>query len=160
MENNAILIKLEDIQKELRPFEKEGLDVSSLKIFIRNFREFLKLNSQSDLFQQEISFEEKLSIIKSFLEDKKVFPTIKEVITFANERLRLDFRDQKESREVTISRIIGRISSKPELKDKLKEAVLSIRNEMVHSNTKNKKSSKQIITTELFSKWADIIKKI
>ena len=159
MENNILLSKLEDAQKELRPFEKQGLDTSSLKIFIKNFKDFLKLNSQSDLFQQELSFDEKLSIIKSFLEDKKAFPKIENVITFANERLGIDFKNQKKSRATTISLIIGRIGSKPELKDKLKEAVLSIRNEMVH-NTKSKKSSKQIITTESFSKWADIIKNI
>ncbi|MDR0506112.1 MAG: hypothetical protein LBH32_04760 [Dysgonamonadaceae bacterium] len=160
MENNVILSKLEDIQKELRPFEKQGLDTSSLKIFVKNFKEFLKLNNQSSLFQQELKFEDKLSIIKSFLEDKKAFPKIENVIVFANERLGIEFKNQKKSRETTISLIISRISSKPELKDKLKEAVLSIRNEMVHSNTKNKKSSKQIITTESFSKWADIIKNI
>ena len=157
--NNIILSKLEDIQKELRPFEKQGLDTSSLKIFIKNFKEFLKLNSQSDLFQQELSFDERLSIIKSFLEDKKAFPKIENVITFANEQLGIDFKNQKKSREATILLIISRITSKPELKDKLKEAVLSIRNEMVH-NTKSKKSNKQIITTESFSKWADIIKNI
>ena len=156
---NSILTKLENIQKEISIYEKKGLDSSSLKIFIKNFKEFLKLNNQSDLFQQESSLEKKLSIIKSFLEDKKAFPKIEDVITFANERLGIDFKSQKKSRETTISLIIGRISSKPELKDKLKEAVLSIRNEMVH-NTKSKKSSKQIITTESFSKWADIIKNI
>jgi hypothetical protein len=100
-----------------------------------------------------------LEIIKSFLEDKKAFPTITEVIQFANDRLQLDFKDQKESREITISRIIGRIKTKPELKDKLKEAVLSIRNEMVHTSHSTK-SKKQIISAEIFSKWADIIKNI
>jgi hypothetical protein len=158
METNVILSKLEDIQKELRPFEKQGLDTSSLKIFVKNFKEFLKLNNQPNLFQQELSFEEKLSVIKSFLEDKKAFPKIENVINFANERLGIDFKNQKKSREMTITLIINRISSKPELKDKLKEAVLSIHNEMVH--TKSKKSSKQIISTESFSKWADIIKNI
>ncbi|MEO8759933.1 MAG: hypothetical protein ABI388_02630 [Bacteroidia bacterium] len=156
---NYTLKKLEEVLKELSPFEKRGLDTSSLKIFIKNFKEFLKLNEQPTLFKAELSFEEKLSIIKSFLEDKKVFPTIKEVIDFANERLNLDFKDQKESREITISRIIGRISSKPELKETLKIAVLSIRNEMFHSTQKSK-SKKQIITVETFSKWADIIKNI
>jgi Cu2+-containing amine oxidase len=159
MENNVILSKLEDIQKELRPFEKQGLDTSSLKIFVKNCKEFLKLNNQSDLFQQELSFEEKLSIIKSFLEDTKAFPKIENVINFANERLEIDFKNQKKSRETTITLIINQISSKPELKDKLKEAVLSINNEMIH-NTKSKKSSKQIITTESFGKWTDIIRNI
>lgn len=156
---NKTLIKLEEALKELSIYEKRGLDTSSLKIFIRNFKEFLKVNKQQILFKIELSFEEKLSIIKTFLEDKKAFPTIKDVIDFANDRLNLEFRDQKESREVTISRIIGRINSKPELKETLKKAVISIRNEMIHT-PQTKKSKKEIITTETFSKWADIIKNI
>jgi len=151
--------QLEDILKQISPYEKKGLDTSSLKIFIRNLKEFIKLNEQPNLFTIELTFEDKLQVIKSFLEDKKAFPTIKDVINFANYRLNLDFRDQKASRDVTISRIIGRINSKPELKETLKNAVLSIRNEMVH-NAHARKSKKQIITAETFSKWADIIKNI
>ncbi|MDD3773588.1 MAG: hypothetical protein PHC38_13170 [Weeksellaceae bacterium] len=158
MENNT-LNKLEEALKELNIYEKKGLDTSSLKIFIKNLKEFLKVNEQPTLFKGELSFEEKLSIIKTFLEDKKAFPTIKDVIDFANGRLNLEFKDQKESRDITISRIIGRINSKPELKETLKKAVISIHNEMVHT-PQTKKSKKQIITTETFSKWADIIKNI
>ncbi len=159
MENSTLKI-LEDSLKELSHFEKKGLDTSSLKIFIKNFKEFLKLNTQPNLFgEEELTFENKLEIIKSFLEDKKAFPTINEVIYFANNRLQLDFKDQKESRKTTIDRIISRIKSKPELKDQLKMAVLSIRNEMVHKS-RSSKSKRQIISAETFSKWADIIKNI
>jgi len=158
MENSAIK-KLEEVLKELSTYEKKGLDTSSLKIFIKNLKEFIKLNAPTNLLSEELTFDNKLEIIKSFLEDKKAFPTINEVIQFANDRLQLDFKDQKESREVTISRIISRIKSKPELKDKLKTAVLSIRNEMVHSS-RSTKSKKQIISAATFSKWADIIKNI
>lgn len=158
MENNT-LNKLEDIIKELNPLEKKGLDTSSLKIFIRNFKEFLKLNEQSISFIEEPTFEEKLAVIKSFLEDRKAFPTIKDVIYFANDKLNLEFKDQKEARDLTITRIIGRIRTKPELKEVLKKAVLSIRNEMSH-NTKSVKTKKQVVTAETFSKWADIIKNI
>lgn len=157
--DNQILFKLEEALKELNIYQKKGLDTSSLKIFIQNFKEFLKINEQPTIFKNELTFEEKLSIIKTFLEDKKAFPTIKDVIDFANQRLDLEFKDQKESRNVTISRIILRINSKPELKETLKKAVISIRNEMVQT-PQTKKSKKQIITTETFSKWADIIKKI
>lgn len=159
MENN-ILKKLDEIQRELSSYEKKGLDTSSLKIFIKNFKEFVKLNAPTNLLPtEELTFEKKLEIIKSFLEDKKAFRTITEVIQFANDRLQLDFKDQKESRETTISRIISRIKTKPELKDKLKLAVLSIRNEIVHTSPSTK-SKKQIISAETFSKWADIIKNI
>ena len=158
MENNT-LKKLEDILKELSSYERKGLDTSSLKIFIKNFKEFIKINTQPNLFSEELTFDNKLELIKSFLEDKKAFPTIIEVIQFANSRLQLDFKNQKESREVTISRIIGRIKTKPELKEKLKEAVFTIRNEMVHTS-RSTKSKKKIISAETFSKWADIIKNI
>lgn len=157
MENN-ILNRLEDILKELSPYQKKGLDTSSLKIFIKNFRDFLKFNEDS-FIKTEVSFDEKLKIIKTFLEDKKAFPTIKDVITFSNDRLNLEFRDQKESREITINRIISRIISRPELKELLKRAVLSIRNEMVH-NIQSKKTKKQLINIETFNMWAEIIKNI
>jgi hypothetical protein len=157
--DNSALKKLEQILKELGPFEKKGLDTSSLKIFIRNFKEFIKINSQTSLFSDELNLNDKLNIIKSFLEDRKAFPTINDVIHFANDRLDLEFKDQKESRATTINRIISRINSKPELKEKLKFAVLDIRNEMVHSGFSSK-SKKEIITAEIFSKWAEIIKNI
>lgn len=156
---NKTLKKLEEVLKELSTYEKKGLDTSSLKIFIKNYKEFIKINDQSLFYHEDLTFENKLEIIKSFLEDKKVFPRINDVIQFANDRLHLDFKDQKESREVTISRIIGRIRSKPELKESLKIAVLSIRNEMVRT-IPSSKSKKEIISAETFSKWADIIQNI
>ena len=100
-----------------------------------------------------------MEIIQSFLEDKEVFKKISDVIQFANDRLHLDFKSQKESRAVTIKRIIGRIRSKPELTKVLKTAVLSIRNEMVHTVPLSK-SNKEIISADTFGKWADIIQKI
>ena len=158
MENNT-LEKLEDVLAELSSYEKKGLDTSSLKIFIKNFKEFVKLNDANIFNDEETTFENKLEIIQSFLEDKKIFSRISDVIKFANDGLHLDFKDQKESREVTIKRIIGRIRRKPELKEILKTAVLSIRNEMAHTIPSGK-SKKEIISAETFSKWADIIKNI
>jgi hypothetical protein len=159
MTGGSILKKLEDSLKELSFYEKKGLDTSELKIFIRNFKDFLRLTEQPTLFDKELSFEKKLEIIQSFLEDTIAFPTIKEVIEFANEKLGLEFKDQKASREVTISRIISRISSKPELKETLKSAVISIRNEIVHKS-RNSRSKKEVINAETFIKWAEIIKNI
>ncbi|MCD4780451.1 MAG: hypothetical protein K8S27_07890 [Candidatus Omnitrophica bacterium] len=158
MENNT-LNKLEGVLMELSSYEKKGLDTSSLKIFIKNYKEFIKLNDKNIFNYEESTFENKLEIIQSFLEDKKIFPRISDVIQFTNDRLHLDFKDQKKSREVTIKRIIGRIRSKPELKEILKTAVLSIRNEMVHT-IPSSKSKKEIISAETFSKWADIIQNI
>lgn len=107
---------------------------------------------------EELTFDKKLEIIQDFLEDKKAFPTIKNVIEFANEKLNLDFKDQKEARDVTISRIISRIRTKPDLKDKLKSAVISIRNEKVHSS--KPRTKKEVVSAETFSRWAEIIKNI
>lgn len=151
--------KLEEILRELSPYEKKGLDTSSLKLFIKSLKVFVKVLNQPDLFYEEISIDEKLVIIKKFLHDKKAFPTINDVIIFANERLGLDFRNQKASRDITIERIIGRIKTKPDLKDVLKEAVLSIRNEYVHRRA-NTRTKSDIITAETFIKWAEIIKEI
>ena len=47
----------------------------------------------------------------------------------------------------------------PTLKEKLKLAVLSMRNEKMH-NISSSKSKKEIITAETFDKWAEIIRKI
>jgi len=157
--DNRIIKDLEKIQKEISIYERKGLDTSSLKIFIKNFKEFIKINE--DIFEEPkaLTLDEKLAIIENFLEDKKAFPTIGSVIAFANSELELGFKDQKESRKITTNRIIGRIKSKPELKEKLKTAVLKIRNEKVYS-TKSTGSKKEIISAETFSKWADIIKNI
>lgn len=158
---NTTLKKLEEILKEISFYEKKGFDASPLKIFVKNFKEYLKITGQDQisLFQSDqLTFDKKLEIIQEFLEDQKVFPTIKEVIDFANAKLNLDFRDQKASREITISRIISRIRTKPELKDVLKLAVISIRNEQVHSA--KPKSKREVINAETFIKWAEIIKNI
>lgn len=154
--NIDILNNLEIILKELSPLEKKGLDTSSLKIFIKNYRNFVKINESS---VESLSDEAKFDLVKKFLEDKKVFPAIKDVISFANDKLGLEFKDQKVSRDVTISRIINRMKNNPQLKDKLKLSVLSMRNEKMH-NMSSSRSKKEIISAETFDKWAEIIRKI
>lgn len=154
--NIDILNRLEIILKELSPLEKKGLDTSSLKIFMKNYKNFIKINESS---VELLSDEEKFDLVKRFLEDKKIFPRIRDVIFFANDKLGLEFKDQKESREITISRIINRMRNNPQLKDKLKLSVLSMRNEKMH-NIASSKSKKEIITAETFDKWAEIIRKI
>lgn len=158
--DNNIIRKLEEALKEISFYEKKGFDASSLKVFIKNFKEYLRVTGQTELpfSDEELTFDKKLEIIQDFLEDKKAFPTIKNVIEFANEKLNLDFKDQKEARDVTISRIISRIRTKPDLKDKLKSAVISIRNEKVHSS--KPRTKKEVVSAETFSRWAEIIKNI
>jgi hypothetical protein len=150
---------LEQMMKNLSSYEKKGLDTSSLRLFIKNLKTFQKLQKfEQSRVSQNLSFEEKLEIIKSFLEDKKAFPRIKDVIDFANEKLSLGFLDQKEARALTIKRIIGRIHETPDLKEKVKYAVLEIRNQNTH--TTKKKSKKDIESAESFSKWAEILRNL
>lgn len=150
---------LEAMMKELSNFEKKGLDTSSLRLFIKNLKTFQKLQKyEQNRIEQNLNFEEKLELIKSFLEDKKAFPRIIDVINFANEKLSLGFLDQKEARNITIRRIIGRVQETPELKERMKYAVLEIRNQNNHSP--RKRTKKDIEIAESFSKWAEILRNI
>ena len=154
------LNKAEELLKNVSDFEKKGLDTSSLKIFVKSLRTFQKIqDAQTKNIEKNLSFEEKLDIIKSFLEDKKVFPRIADVISFANTELALGFKDQKESREVTIKRILGRINQTPEIKEKIKQAVTTIRNNQAR-NKKLYSSPKDLKKVENFSKWAEILIKL
>lgn len=157
---NKYIDDIELIIKELSFYEKKGLDTSSLKLFLKNLKNFNKIQSfDLDNSSSNISFNEKLEIIKSFLEDKKAFPRISDVIEFANNKLDLGFKDQKESREITIRRIIKRIDETPELKEKIKHAVFEILNQ--HNKSSNKKvTKKDIDSIESFSKWAEILRNI
>jgi len=151
---------LENLMNDLSFYENKGLDTSSLRLFIKNLKTFQKIQKiQEFKVSQSLSFAEKLNIIKSFLEDKKIFPNIKRVIDFANKELDLGFRDQKESRKTTIRRVIGRIEETPELKEKVKLAVLKIRNQKMHYISK-KRTKKEIESAESYAKWAEILRNL
>jgi hypothetical protein len=156
------LIRVEELLRSLSEYERVGLDTSSLKVFIKNLKTFSKLQKVSALNQSEhMTFSEKLIIIKSFLEDKKLFPKISDVIKFANEELSLDFKDQKESRSVTIRRVIGRIEETPELKEMVKSAVNRLRNQAIHGRPNTSKSSKKDMERiETYARWAEILMKL
>lgn len=164
MENNLkhILEELETIQKSLRSQEKKGLDTSSLKVFIKNLKIYIKIiEAQENIYNKNISFEKKLDIIQTFLEDKKVFPRIGDVINFANQNLYLGFKDQKESRAVTIRRIIGRIQQNPLLKEDVVKAVSKIRNEYIHSIEPSQLTTKkQIEKMDSYSRWFEILRNL
>lgn len=150
---------LESMIKSLSKDEKNGLDTSSLRLFIKNLKMYEKIQSSGHFEKNDmLTFDEKLNIIKSFLEDTKVFPRIIDVINFANKELDLGFKDQKESRDITIKRVIGRINETPELKEKVKLSVKNIRNEKVHKETNSSKKDSDIAAS--FMKWADILKNI
>ena len=112
MEIQNYLNELEHILKRLSDFEKKGLDTSSLRLFVKNLKVFIKIQEvRENKINKKMTFEEKLELIKAFLEDKKIFSRIIDIIEFANEELGLSFIDQKESRDLTIKRIIGRIQT-------------------------------------------------
>lgn len=160
MEILNIIDELDFIYKQLKSYERNGLDTSSLKIFIKNLKTFQKIQySLDNKYSKTLSFEEKLDLIKAFLEDKRVFPRIKDIIEFANDKLELGFIDQKESRQLTIHRIISRIEKKPELKEKVKFAVLEIRNKKYHSQNAYR-TKKEMENLESFAKWANILKNL
>ena len=147
------------MMKDLSPYEKKGLDSSSLRLFLKNLKTFQKLQKiEQSRYGQNLSFDEKLNIIKSFLEDKKAFSRIQDVIEFSNVQLGINFIDQKESRETTIRRVIGRIQETPELKEKVIDAVLKIRNQKAHLSSKRTK--KELEIAESFSKWAEILRNL
>ncbi|WP_069133199.1 hypothetical protein [Rhodohalobacter halophilus] len=151
------IFEAERLLNSLSELERKGLDTSSLKLFIKNLKTFNKIQkAKFSNYSERLSFNEKLNIIKSFLEDKKIFPRIIDVINFANKELSLNFKDQKESRETTIRRIIGRIEETPELKEKVKSAVMRIRNREVHSN-RSEMSKKEIEKAESYARWAEIL---
>lgn len=155
IENN--IKKLEMILKELSIYESDGLDSSSLHLFIKNLKIFNKIQiSRGVTIERNTTFQEKLDIIKLFLEDKKAFPKIKDIIEFVNDEMLLGFKDQKESRQLTINRIVSRFEKNPELKEKVKQSVKNIRNKKIHSES-SYKSKKEIETVESFSKWAEIL---
>ncbi len=154
------IFEAEALLKSLSDFEKMGLDTSSLKMFIKNLKTFSKIQkAKASNYSQRLTFDEKLNIIKTFLEDKKVFPRIYNVIQFANEELSLSFKDQKESRQITIRRIIGRIEQTPELKEKVKSAVIRIRNKEMHKSN-SKMTKKELEKAESFARWAEILGKL
>ena len=151
---------LESILKELSFYEKKGLDTSSLHLFVKNLKVFNKVQrSRENKIDANTTFEEKLNVIKSFLEDKKAFPKISDIIAFANQEMSLGFKDQKQSRTMTINMIINRIEKNPELKEKVKQSVKNIRNQKIHSRS-SYKSKKELDNVESFAKWAEILSKI
>lgn len=154
------IIEAERLLRTLTEYEKKGLDTSSLKIFIKNLKTYHKVQqAKMSNYSQRLSFDEKLEIIKSFLEDKKIFPRIIDVINFANSELSLNFLDQKESRPITIRRLIGRIEETPELKEKVKSAVMRIRNQTFHNNPTSF-DRKALEKAESYARWAEILMNI
>ncbi|MFL9598519.1 hypothetical protein, partial [Aeromonas veronii] len=102
MDNN--IAKLEDILKNIRQYEKLGLDTSYLKLFIKNYKLFLELNN----IKPEYSEDNRFKILEDILNNRQLFPRISDIILFSNHNLGVEFKSQNASRDVTINRIIKR----------------------------------------------------
>lgn len=157
MPNNVT--KLEKILKDITVYEKQGLDTSYLKSFIKQYKVFLNINNiKSDFLQ--ISDDEKLEIIREIMLDKNIFPAIKDIILFANEEMGVDFKSQNTSRNVTITRIIKRVDKDPELKTKLKKSLLWLIEEKGYSPKKAANPSKEFNNLKDLSKWVNMLKEL
>lgn len=157
----ATLNDFENILKKLSPYEKKGLDTSSLRLFIKNLKVFYKIQcSRENKIEDNISFDEKLNTIKLFLEDKNAFPKISDIIYFVINEIAIEFKDQKQSRVKTIEIIIDRIARNPELKEKVKESARNIRNQKAHLSNSSHKSKNETDSIESFAKWAEILSKL
>lgn len=148
--------KLQEVLRSLSMYEKKGLDVSYLKLFIKNYKLFLEINSikpDYTLFDKD----KKLFIVEKFLSDTSIFPRIIDVINFVNEHLHLSFKSQNASRETTIQRIIKRIEKEPEVKNKLKNTLQLISKQ---EKPKKKTTTKKLENSDDLIKWAEMLKDI
>lgn len=150
------LENLEKTLKKLSIYEKRGLDLSYLKSFIKNYKIFVSINNIKPEYT-DITEDKKLSIIKTFLEDNKVFPRISDIIDFANKELGLEFKSQNASRVITIQRIIKRIEKDPEIKIKLKNVLQDI---LKGHQIKTYKSNSSLSNSDDLFKWAEMLKDI
>lgn len=148
--------QLELVLKNISKYERIGLDTSYLKSFIKNYKLFLELHD----IEPEISnnnYSDRMRILTSILSDKKLFPRIIDIVEFSNSNLDIEFKSQKASREVTISRIIKRAEKDEDFKDNLKSKLKSLINDGYYKEQKQKHSSKKSTLNDL-DKWAKMLK--
>lgn len=148
---------LERILKDLSVYEKQGLDTSYLKSFLKQYKVFIDINNLDSDFST-YSDEGKLEIIREIMSDKSIFPTIKHIIHFANEEMDIEFRSQNASRDITISRIIKRVEKDPEVKRKLKRSLLWAIEDAGYSPKTKSHTPKSTMKSIELNKWVEILK--
>lgn len=153
MDNNVA--KLEDILKSIRQYEKLGLDTSYLKLFIKNYKLFLDLNN----IKPEHSEGGRFKILESILNNRQLFPTIADIIYFSNNKLGVEFKSQKASREVTVERIIKRAEKDEKFKDVLKSKLSDLISAGYYKEQRSSSSSKSNSYNDL-EQWAKMLKDI
>lgn len=149
------LVALEDILKNIRKYEKLGLDTSYLKLFIKNYKLFLEFNN----IKPELSASDRFKILKKILDNKLLFPTIADIVDFANFKLGIEFKSQKTSRTVTINRIIKRSEKDENFKKVLKEKLSSLILDGYYKDQRYNSVSKQINYNDL-EQWAKMLEDI
>lgn len=153
------LYELERILKDLSKYEKQGLDTSYLKLFIKQYKVFINLNKMKPDLANYSDYE-KFDIIRDIMNDRSIFPTIKDIVFFANEEMDLDFKSQNASREITISRILKKVEKDPEFKNKLKKSLLWLIEEADYS-FKSKYTSRKIENNSNYlDKWVKMLKEL
>lgn len=153
MDNN--LEKLESVLKNIRKYEKLGLDTSYLKLFIKNYKFFLDLNN----IKPDYSDSQRFKILEEILNNRQLFPKISDIIYFSNFNLGVEFKSQNASREVTINRIIKR-AEKDEVFRNILKSKLSNFISMGHYKEQKLTSTSKSINYNDLEEWAKMLKDI
>ncbi|EOY5052298.1 hypothetical protein ACP3A4_002999 [Serratia marcescens] len=153
MDNN--LEKLESVLKNIRKYEKLGLDTSYLKLFIKNYKFFLDLNN----IKPDYSDSQRFKILEEILNNRQLFPKISDIIYFSNFNLGVEFKSQNASREVTINRIIKRAEKDEVFRNVLKSKLSNLIS-MGHYKEKKLTSTSKSINYNDLEEWAKMLKDI
>ncbi|EBK2665397.1 hypothetical protein G3755_002185 [Salmonella enterica] len=153
MDNN--LEKLESVLKNIRKYEKLGLDTSYLKLFIKNYKFFLDLNN----IKPDYSDSQRFKILEEILNNRQLFPKISDIIYFSNFNLGVEFKSQNASREVTINRIIKRAEKDEVFRNVLKSKLSNLISMGHYKEQKLTSTSKSINYNDL-EEWAKMLKDI
>lgn len=149
------LSQLEDVFKNIRKYEKLGLDTSYLKLFIKNYRMFLELNN----IQPEYTDSYRFKILEEILNNRQLFPKISDIIYFSNSSLGVEFKSQNASRETTINRIIKKAEKDESFKNDLKSKLSYLISEGHYKESKSSSTLKSINYNDL-EQWAKMLKDI
>lgn len=154
MDNN--IESLEKVLKDISKYERIGLDTSYLKSFIKNYKLFMELNKIEPGIKPD-SYSDRMRILTSILSDNKLFPRVIDIVEFTNTNLDIEFKSQKASREITVSRIIKRAEKDDDFKENLKSKLSSLIDDGYYKEKKKAVTSKKSRLNDL-DKWAKMLR--
>lgn len=154
MDNN--IESLEKVLKDISKYERIGLDTSYLKSFIKNYKLFMELNKIEPGIKSD-SYSDRMRILTSILNDNKLFPRVIDIVEFTNTNLDIEFKSQKASREITVSRIIKRAEKDEDFKENLKSKLSSLIDDGYYKEKKKAVTSKKSRLNDL-DKWAKMLR--